>query len=188
MARKKKRKAKKTAKPANEENIINMEMQREVRRQKLRVEADALRKKRGAKSIQEQMMEEVAVSNMITEGYTNPDVSDIRQTAESIKKKKGVKVKKHKKPITAQKKMAMIVLTIVAVMTAYSIWNILSLKIQEREARSEIELLKQRKAELTQQAAELGSNAYVEQQARNWLKMAKHGEIVYVLEKGKKEE
>ena len=84
--------------------------------------------------------------------------------------------------------MAIIILAVVATMVAYSIWNILSLKIQEREARAEIELLKQRKAELTQQAAELGSDAYIEQQARNWLKMAKHGEIVYVLEKGKKEE
>ncbi len=188
MAKKKKRRYKKTKKPANEENIINIEMQRELRRQKLRVEAQESRKKRGAKSIQEQMMEEVAVNNMILEGHADSGVSAAGQNTKGQMQKQGSKANKQKKPVSVQKKMAIIILAVVATMVAYSIWNILSLKIQEREARAEIELLKQRKTELTQQAAELGSDAYIEQQARNWLKMAKHGEIVYVLEKGKKEE
>lgn len=188
MAKKKRKKTKKTSRPSGEENIINIEMRRELRRQKLRAEAEESRKKRGVKSIQEQMMEEAAINNMILDGYADPRVSAVGQNTGGKKKKKGVKAKKQKKPASAQKKIAMIILAVVAVMVVYSIWNILSLKIQERDARAEIELLKQRKAELTQQAAELGSDAYIEQQARNWLKMAKHGEIVYVLEKGKKEE
>ena len=63
-----------------------------------------------------------------------------------------------------------------------SIWNIVSLKIEEKEKRSQIEALKEEEAALEKEAGNIGTEEYIEEQARQWLKMAKSGEIIYVFD------
>ena len=64
-----------------------------------------------------------------------------------------------------------------------SIWNIVSLKSRSRrEKRSQIEALKEEEAALEKEAGNIGTEEYIEEQARQWLKMAKSGEIIYVFD------
>ena len=51
--------------------------------------------------------------------------------------------------------------------------------MQEREARQTVAQLEKEKADLERQVGDLGSQEYIEKQARDWLKMAQQGEIIY---------
>ena len=55
------------------------------------------------------------------------------------------------------------------------------LKHEEHAAEKEVAELKLQKAELQKKVSCLDSDEYIEQQARNWLKMAKQGDMVYVM-------
>ena len=55
------------------------------------------------------------------------------------------------------------------------------LKHEERTAEKEVAELKIQKAELQKKVGDLDSDEYIEQQARNWLKMARQGDMVYVM-------
>ncbi len=183
MKKKKRRsKSRKARELIEESNIVDLEMQRESKRRQLRARADASRKKRGVKSIKEQMMEEVSMGDMAAELYSYGN--DYGIAGRGVVRKSGGRSGKSKKKKSAAIRNRIILLAVIAIMVAvgFSIGNIVSLKMQENSAKAEIEELKQKKAELTEQVAELGSDEYVEQQARNWLKMAKRGEIVYVLQ------
>ena len=63
-----------------------------------------------------------------------------------------------------------------------SVWKIISLTMEKNEAQDRITELKEEKALLEQEVSQIGTEAYIEEQARTWLKMAKSGEIIYVFD------
>ncbi len=75
----------------------------------------------------------------------------------------------------------MFVIVVIVLMILSSMNSIIRLKQQEYEARQEVERLTAQRDQLKERVAEIDSNEYIEQQARNWLKMAKKGDLVYIL-------
>lgn len=96
----------------------------------------------------------------------------------SIQQKSG---KKRRKSHSGNQRIAIIVVIVLLLIILFSMNNIIKLKQQEHEAQQEVASLKAQKAELEVRIEEIDSNDYIEQQARNWLKMAKRGDRVYVL-------
>lgn len=76
---------------------------------------------------------------------------------------------------------------VIAVIIGFSIFNIVCLKITEANTVREHEALIKQKARLERIYSQVNSPEYVEQQARQQLKMIKPGEILYVLEDGEKQ-
>lgn len=78
-------------------------------------------------------------------------------------------------------KIAVIAVAVIALIClSCSIWKIVSLKIEESRSRDRIAELKEEKKELEEEVSGIGTEEYIEEQARQWLKMAKSGEIIYV--------
>ena len=61
----------------------------------------------------------------------------------------------------------------------FSLGNIIHLKIEQAHAENELAALQKQQEELQEEADRIGTGEYMEQQARDWLKMAKQGEIIY---------
>jgi cell division protein FtsB len=161
----KKQKKKKKRKGSESKNIIDIETRREERRKELRAEAEASRAKRGEKSIMQEMLDEI-------------ERGDEYDMAYKPEKKTEKKKAKKKKPSFATK-LCLAVVIVVGIALIFSIGNIVSLKVQEIQAEAELAALQEQKAELERQVEEIGSDEYMERQAREWLKMAKEGEIIY---------
>ena len=89
--------------------------------------------------------------------------------------------RKRRKPLSGKQRIALIVVIVLGLLILSSMNNIVKLKQQEHEAEQEVASLNAQKAELEARLDEIDSNDYIEQQARNWLKMAKQGDRVYVL-------
>lgn len=170
----KRRKKKQKAKELTKDKIIDIDTEREERRLRLRREAELSRAKRGEKSLVQEMFDEM------TRGDEPQAAEKEKQEAagKSGKNKKNAK-KKRRSP---QLKVAIAVIIVVLILLAFSIGNIINLKMQESEAKSRLEELSAEKEELEQQVSELGTDAYMEEQAREWLRMAKQGEIIYNIE------
>lgn len=164
MAKRKKKKQK--AKELTDPNVIDIDAKREERRRRLKAEAEASRAKRGEKSIMQEMLDDISRG-------------DEPQEIERSDKKNGRK-KKKKRSKSVSMKICIAVVIVVLVGLCFSIGNIISLKIQQSEAERQLAELKEEKAALEKQVAQLGSAEYMEKQAREWLKMAKQGEIIYV--------
>ena len=162
-----KKKNKKSREIIYEDQVIDLEKERDQRRAKLRAEAAARRKKRGEKSIKEEMMEEIA-SDYTDTGASDSDEDDPNGTR-----------KKKKRKLPYQLKIVIGVVIVVLIALAFSIGNIISLKMEEKAAREELAALNEEKDALTDEVGDLGSDEYIEEQARDWLKMAKSGEIIY---------
>ena len=162
MAKRKKR-SHKTRELIENEKVIDLDAEREARRAQLRAEADKSRKKRGAKSIRTEVLEEIAVGE---EPEEEPVVEERKR-------------KKRRKPLSLQLKLCIAALVIVVIIMTFSMGNIISLKVQERAAKQTVSQLQKEKTELERQVGELGTQEYIEQQARDWLKMAQAGEIIY---------
>lgn len=162
MAKRKKR-SQKTKDLIENEKVIDLDTEREARRAKLRAEADASRKKRGAKSIRAEVMEEIEIDDRTAE---EPEVE--------VKAKK-----KRRKPLSLKLKLCIAALVVALIIMLFSMGNIISLKMQEREAKQTVSQLEKEKADLERQVGDLGSQEYIEKQARDWLKMAQQGEIIY---------
>jgi len=102
------------------------------------------------------------------------------------KKNKGRKTKTVMTERRASKKArrrivyTIILLVIIGVISA-SVFNIVSLKLNEVKLEKEQEALLQQKARLENELSQMDSLEYIEQQARQQLKMIKPGEILYVL-------
>lgn len=191
MAFGKKRSKTKRNRKGDPATVINLEEQRERRRQERHAEAERKRKKRGVKSLEQQMMDEVAaedlhiertaystyytMSEAIANGYADATGKERQETTGRRKRKKGMSI---------YMKIIIAVLIIVSVMLAMSIQQIISLTIQEREAQNRLALLREEKEKLEIQTAQIGTDAAIEKQARDWLKMAKEGETLYVIGKG----
>ncbi len=167
----KRRKKKQKAKELTEQNIIDIDARREERRMKLRAEAEAERAKRGEKSIMQEMMDDMARGDERYE-YHEEDAAVKRSKKRREKKKKGA--------MSTHRKIGIVVIIIVLAALIFSVGNIIKLKIQQNEAERKLAELQEEKADLEKQVDQIGSDAYMEKQAREWLKMAKQGELIYV--------
>jgi Septum formation initiator len=128
------------------------------------------------------------------------DIEDARQNRKRKREEAAEKRNKASKPkpVVTQRRAgknarrrlvyAAIFLVIIGIIAVSAI-NIVSLKLTEASTLKEQQSLKGQKAKLERIYAEVNSPEYVEQQARQQLKMVKPGEILYVLpdkEKSKK--
>jgi cell division protein FtsB len=111
-----------------------------------------------------------------------------RQKREDASKKKD-KERKTKSAVTerqagkkARRRMVYFVIFLVMVgMIAVSAFNIVSLKLAEARTLKEQQELMEEKARLENIFSQVNSPEYIEQQARQQLKMIRPGEILYVL-------
>lgn len=167
----KRRKKKQKARELTEKNIIDINAKREERRLKLRAEAEAERARRGEKSIIQEMMDDMARGD---ERFEN------KEEDEAVKRSKKRREKKKKGAMSAQKKIGVIVIIVVLAALIFSVGSIIKLKIQQNEAERRLAELEAEKADIEKQVSQIGTDSYMEKQAREWLKMAKQGELIYV--------
>ena len=167
MGKKQKKKKAKNKKNRGEnkedQRIIDIEDRREARRRQLREEAERSRARRGRKSITQEMMEEI----------------DRAEEPESPPKGRAGKKQKKSRPKPVALKIIVGVLIVVGIALAFSLGNIIHLKIEQAHAENELAALQKQQEELQEEADRIGTGEYMEQQARDWLKMAKQGEIIY---------
>lgn len=110
-----------------------------------------------------------------------------RKREEAAEKK--YKVQKSKSVITqrqagkkARRRMVYLVIFLaIAGVIAASAFNIISLKLTEARTMKEQQALLEQKARLERIYSQVNSPEYIEQQARQQLKMIRPGEILYVL-------
>ena len=81
-----------------------------------------------------------------------------------------------------RRRMAYIfVIVLLLAVTAWMARSIVELKAEQRDLEAKQQELEQRKEELKEEQKKMNSDEYVEEQARQQLKMIKPGEILYVL-------
>ena len=131
----------------------------------------------------------------------NSQVIDIEEARQSRKRKreeaaeKKYKVRKTKSVVTqrqagkkARRRMVYFVIFLIIIgIIAVSAFNIINLKLTEARTMKEQQALMQQKEKLEKVYSQVNSPEYIEQQARQQLKMIKPGEILYILpDKNKK--
>ena len=173
---------KNSGKKLPEDNIIDLDAKKEKRRQERRAAAEELRKKRGKKSLKQTMMDEVAADELHEDrqSYSSDyriGMSDAGAAALDRKSMRG----RRKKGMSTAMKILIAVVIVVFLAMSMSIKQIVSLKIQESEAEERVKLLREQKEKLEADTAQIGTDENIEKQARNWLKMAKQGETLYII-------
>lgn len=125
----------------------------------------------------------------------NSQIIDIEEARQLRKQKreeaaeKKYKVRKSKSVVTqrqagkkARRRMVYFVIFVAIVcIIAASVFNIVSLKLTEAKTAKEQQALLDQKARLEKIYSQVNSPEYIEQQARQQLKMIRPGEILYVL-------
>jgi len=131
----------------------------------------------------------------------NSQVIDIEEARQSRKQKredaagKKYKVRKTKSVVTqrqagkkARRRMVYFVIFLIIIgIIAVSAFNIINLKLTEARTMKEQQALMQQKEKLEKVYSQVNSPEYIEQQARQQLKMIKPGEILYILPNKNKE-
>lgn len=125
----------------------------------------------------------------------NSQVIDIEEARQSRKQKredaaeKKFKVRKTKSVVTqrqagkkARRRMVYFVIFLIMIgIIAASAINVINLKLTEARTIKERQVLMQQKEKLEKVYSQVNSPEYIEQQARQQLKMIKPGEILYIL-------
>ncbi len=116
----------------------------------------------------------------------NSNVIDIRQERQSRDQRRkeaaAASAKKKKKgSLTTNKLIAITVGIFLVLILLTSFNNIVDLKQKEHVAQEEVASLRAQKAEMEKTADEADSDEYIEQQARTWLKMARKGDMIYIM-------
>ncbi len=131
----------------------------------------------------------------------NSQVIDIEEARQSRKQKredaaeKKYKVRKTKSVVTqrqagkkARRRMVYFVIFLIIIgIIVVSALNIINLKLTEARTMKEQQTLMQEKEKLEKVYSQVNSPEYIEQQARQQLKMIKPGEILYILPDKNKE-
>ncbi len=168
------------------DTVIDLEEKREIRRRQLREAAAEVRRRRGEP---ENGLSDYTYygSNLQAkepgqaEGFDEDDdyAAESRKEPETHRQR----VKRRKKRLILPLRIAVTVIAIfVAVGVVLSSWKIVSLKMEESERQDRIKELETQKKEMQQEIGRVGTDEYIEEQAREWLKMAKSGEIIYIFE------
>ena len=106
----------------------------------------------------------------------DPMIHRPRQEAMDERKKKRINAQKRRRRLIY---LAVIAVALVAVF--FTVQNVISLKMEERELLQQQRELEARKAELEEELTQVEETDYIEQQAREQLHMIKPGEILYLL-------
>lgn len=80
------------------------------------------------------------------------------------------------------------IFVVIALIIGASVYNVISLKMEEAAAEEQLSALEAEKEALKEELSHVGSNDYIEQQAREQLRMIMPGETLYVLREKDKEE
>ncbi len=163
-------KKKKTHERIETDTVIDLDAQREARRQQLREAAAESRRRRGVRE---------EASGYDYYGYKLDGAEISPEQPDSLKKPVQEK-KTRKKRLTPGRIILLAAVLFIVICVFCSAWNIITLKVKERESKDRIEELEAQKQELEQEVGKIGTEEYIEEQARRWLKMAKSGEIIYV--------
>lgn len=162
-----------------DDTVIDLEAQREARRRQLREAAAESRRKRGLPGEEYDYYgyrpEESASATDIADNAEG--ISAGAPAAEAVQA-----AKKKKKKMTPARIVVLILALLVVLGIMSSVWKIISLTMEKNEAQDRITELKEEKALLEEEVSQIGTEAYIEEQARTWLKMAKSGEIIYVFD------
>lgn len=75
----------------------------------------------------------------------------------------------------------LIVFIVIGILIVTTAVNIISLKMEQAKARDELQALNEIKARLQEEISHIDSEEYIEQQARQQLKMIFPGETLYIL-------
>lgn len=120
------------------------------------------------------------------------DINEARQLRKQKREEaaeKKYKVRKTKSVVTqrqagkkARRRMVyFVILLVILGIVAASVVNIISLKLAKAETSKEQQALLEERARLEKVFSQVNSPEYIEQQARQQLRMIKPGEILYVL-------
>ena len=128
--------------------------------------------------------------------FKNGQVIDIdaareerRNRRAEVSAKKSQKEKRPKEKISRRKTVKIVrrrviysvIFLIIVVIIGLSVYHLISLKMEEARAQTELEALEHQKRDLEEELSHIGSQEYIEQQARQELRMILPGEILYVL-------
>lgn len=162
------------------DTVIDLDAQRETRRRQLREAAAESRRRRGVPDREY----EYDYYGYRTDGAAPESGGEISEPAEGESKSAaGSRKKREKKKKSTPVKLAILIVAVVVIICVLcSVWNILSLKLEEGRAKDKIAELEEEKAELQKEVDKIGTEEYIEEQARTWLKMAKSGEIIYIFD------
>jgi|GEM_PF-1722053 len=107
---------------------------------------------------------------------SDPMVHRPRQESKDERKKKRVSAQKRRRRL-----IYFAVFAVALVVIFFTVQNVISLKMEERELLQQQRELEARKAELEEELTQVDETDYIEQQAREQLHMIKPGEILYLL-------
>ncbi len=169
-----------------DDTVIDLEAQREARRRQLREAAAESRRKRGLPGEEYDYYgyrpEESASAADIADNAEGISAGAPAAEAVQAAESRGRAAKKKKKKMTPARIVVLILALLVVLGIMSSVWKIISLTMEKNEAQDRITELKEEKALLEEEVSQIGTEAYIEEQARTWLKMAKSGEIIYVFD------
>ena len=135
--------------------------------------------------------------------FKNSDkVIDIEQAryARRQKRKEALEKKQSKKPIFEEpserksnqknrKRLAYgSVILIIAIIIGFSVFNVYSLKKEYNDIVAERDALEKKKKDLKEELGNVNNPEYVEEQAREQLKMIRPGEVMYIMPQSDKEQ
>ncbi len=106
----------------------------------------------------------------------DPMVHRPRQNSKEERKKKRVGAQKRRRRL-----IYLAVFAVALVIVFFTVQNLITLKMEERELLQQQRELEARKAELEEELTQVEEQDYIEQQAREQLHMIKPGEILYLL-------
>ena len=174
-----KRRKKKKGTVIDADTVIDLDAQREARRRQLREAAAESRRRRGVPDPERSGYDYYGYRPETSQDEKEETETDPEEVPEGDLKKEKRSGRK-RKPMTPARIVVIVVVVIALICLSCSIWKIVSLKLEESRSRDRIAELKEEKKELQEEVSGIGTEAYIEEQARQWLKMAKSGEIIYV--------
>ncbi len=109
---------------------------------------------------------------------------------QSPKEKQPCKETTHRQTVKNIKRRAAYGLVVVLMLAAISvsIFNVVTLRIEKSEAEAKLLSLENEKKVLEEELSNAGSAEYIEQQAREQLRMIMPGEVLYVLKESERTE
>lgn len=111
------------------------------------------------------------------------DIREERRSREKSRKEEAAAAKRKKRNSSqaVSKMIASIVGIILLLILLSSVNNLVDLKQREHEAQLEVANLQAQKTEMEKRAEDAETDEYIEQQARTWLKMARKGDMIYIM-------
>jgi len=134
------------------------------------------------------------VSRVIDIDKAREERKSKRVLAESKKKKRlrtipRVGVSRRRSTQALRKKSVYLIIAVVLlIIIGVSVYNLVSLKMEQAKVNADYAALVKEKAQLNEELSNVDSDEYIEQKAREELKMILPGETLYIISHGEKDE